>query len=252
LGDNIDMAKRFVLDSKDIEKINDKFIRITGDEIKHLHALRKNVNDEIIINNSKYRINNINKKDIELEYLEDVSIIGVPNIKVSLYQSFVKNDKMDYIIQKSVELGCSSIIPFFSKNSVVKLDTKDRIKRKEKFDKISIEATKQCGRSDIVKVSDILDFKDLDNLLIDHDICILAYENEKGHLKQVINNIKENTKNDIKDIAIIIGPEGGFDKTEVEELKKLNNLYTVSLGQRILRAETASLNLLSIIMYEFD
>ena len=188
---------------------------------------------------------------IELEIIENTKSVGVPTLDVTLYMGMLKNEKMDFVIQKAVEIGVSRIIPFFSRNVVVKLDEKSREKRIEKMRVIANEACKQCGRTDYVKVEDFVEFKNITNLEDEYDVCMIAYENDNTSLKNVISGIKNS--GNVKKVAIFIGAEGGFDKTEIESFLNNNkNVCTVSLGTRILRAETAALNLLSIIMYELD
>jgi 16S rRNA (uracil1498-N3)-methyltransferase len=245
-----DMLCFSVEDNNSISKTDDLY-KLTGDELKHIQVLRHKVGDNIIINNMICILLHITKDLAIVSKLENTEEKGKPTIKVTLYPAFLKSDKMDYLVQKSVELGVTSIVPFFSKNTIVKLDQKDKIKRHDKLQKISIEATKQCGRTDKVEVEEFKDFKDMLKIIPRHNFCIFAYENETIDIKSVINNLKGEDKI-YDDIAIIIGPEGGFDLKEVQELGNIKNVYPVSLGERILRAETASMNLISIIMYEFD
>lgn len=244
------MARRFIVNKEDISKISENSIEIFGKEVKHIQVLRHNVGDVIIINEYDCKITSMHSHSIELEILQSTKSIGIPNIDVTLYIGMLKNDKMDFVVQKAVELGVKNIVPFFSKNVIVKLDEKGRVKRMEKLQIVANEACKQCGRTDTVKICNMEDFNNIINAQKEYDACILAYENDKTSLKDTINNIKENKK--AKSISIIIGAEGGFEKSEVDKLQKNNNLYCVSLGTRILRAETAALNLLSIVMYELD
>ena len=171
---------------------------------------------------------------------------GIPGVDITLYQALLKSDKMEYVIQKSVELGISKIVPFESKNIVVKLKDNEKNKKIDRWNKISNEATKQCGRTDTVEVTTIMTFTAIMISLAEYTSVILAYENEEQPLKEVLKQI------DNKKIAIIIGAEGGFDKKEVEKVLQNKKAVSVSLGSRILRAETASLNLISILGYEFD
>lgn len=261
------MARQFIFKESDITKISkaylndvpylnnikadDELYMLTGDELKHIHVLRYTSGDNIILNNMQCKILFISKDKVIVSKIEILEEKGRPNVNLTVYPAFLKSDKMEFVVQKAVELGVKDIVPFFSKNTVVKLDEKDRLKRKEKLEKTAVEATKQCGRTDEVYVHNFLDFNDLINAITKHDFCIFAYENEKESIKSVINNIKNNNK-EFKDIAVIVGPEGGFDIKEVDKLKAISNVYTVSLGERILRAETANVNLISILMYEFD
>ena len=134
------------------------------------------------------------------------------------------------------------------KRCVVKLNGKDESKKIARWQKIAEVASKQCGRDIIPKVTNKISVKELITLIQDYDMIIVAYENEHTKfLKEVLRNQK--TKNKIMNIALIIGPEGGIDISEIELLEKAN-VNIVSLGNRILRTETAPIVLSSIIMYE--
>jgi len=238
------MARRFFVDN---DIVLEKEFEITGEEAKHIMILRYNVGEEIIINDKICEIKSINKQKIICKPIKQMDEMGIPNLKITLYQALLKSDKMEFVIQKAVELGVSKIVPFTSKNVVVKLDDKDKIKKNERWNKISVEATKQCGRSDIVKVEEVHKFDEIINELNKYEKSFLAYEGETSKLKDAI---RENL--DIKEIAIVIGAEGGFEEEEVERFINGGKCISVSLGDRILRAETASLNLLSILMYELN
>jgi 16S rRNA (uracil1498-N3)-methyltransferase len=238
------VARRFFIE-KDI-KVGEK-IEIAGEEAKHIMVLRHNIGEKILINDKICEIKNISKQGIEVEAIEEEKKIGIPSVNITLFQALLKSDKLEFVIQKAVELGVCKIKPFISKNVIVKLNDSDKIKKIDRWNKISKEASKQCGRSDIVLVENIISFNAMLEELQGYDLVLIAYENEVQSLKEVIQkNI--NAKN----IAIIIGAEGGFEKDEVLEILKQENAKSVSLGSRILRAETASLNLISILMYEFD
>ncbi len=245
------MARKFIVNEKDITLLNEGIYKITGDEIKHVKAMRHCVSDVIIINNINFEITEINKKYIICRKLGEILENISRNVSVTLFQSFLKGDKMELVTEKSVEIGSKKIVPFFSTNTVVKLDDKTKIKRKDKLTKISLEAIKQCGRTDKFEVCEFVDFNTLLKIIEEYDICIFAYENEKKQLKDVINTIK-NTKRIYKNIAIIIGPEGGFTENEVLRLNEIANVNTVSLGNIIQKAETAGIYLQSIITYEFE
>lgn len=243
------MARRFIVDDKNIKKIEENKFCITGEEVRHIQVLRHDVGEKITVNDSIYKIEKMMKDKIILEYIEKAPIVGVPDTSITLYIAVLKSDKMDYVIQKAVEIGVKKIVPFFSNNVIVKLDGKDRIKRREKLQKIADEACKQCGRMDRVSVEDFADFSDLKEIIKDNDKVFFAYEASKDSLRNEINIAKENK---YKDLGIIIGAEGGFTPKEAEELKSIDNVSCVSLGTRILRAETAAVNLLSILIYEME
>ncbi len=243
------MARRFIVDEENITKIGEDKIQIVGKEVKHIQVLRHNVGDIIVLNEYDCKIIGMKSHSIDLEILQNTKPIGIPNIEITLYIGMLKNDKMDFVVQKAVELGVKNIVPFFSKNVVVKLDEKSRIKRMDKLQTIANEACKQCGRTDTVKISSFENFKNIIKEQNKFDASIIAYENEKNYLRDTMSNIK---RENISSISVIIGAEGGFDKDEVEKLLENNKTVCVSLGSRILRAETAVLNILSIIMYELD
>lgn len=243
------MARRFIVDSRDITKIEENKIQIVGREVKHIQVLRHNVGDIIVLNEYDCKIISMKSHSIDLEILQNTNPVGIPNINTTLYIGMLKNDKMDFVVQKAVELGVKNIVPFFSKNVVVKLDDKARIKRIEKLQTIANEACKQCGRTDIVTISAFENFKNIIDKQNRFDASIIAYENDKTPLRDTISNIK---KENVESISIIIGAEGGFDRDEVDLLLENSKAVCVSLGSRILRAETAALSLLSIVMYELD
>ncbi len=244
------MAKRFIVDKEDI-KIEEDIIEITGDEVKHIQVLRFNINDDIHINEYICKILEMTKKTVKVKILEKAKEKGIPKNNIILYQAILKSDKMEYVVQKSVELGITSIVPITTKNIVVRLDEKDKLKKVERWNKISKEASKQCDRTDIVSIEKIMDFKNLENEIKDLDAVFFAYEQEISSLRKAIEKVKE-TKKEKYNIAIVIGTEGGFTEEEAKKLSSFENVYAVSLGERILRAETASLNLISIINYELE
>lgn len=243
------MARRFIVEQKDIFIIGEERINIKGSEVKHIQVLRHNIDDEIIVNEYICKIVEMKKDSITLQKVKLAPKVGEPNINLTLYLAMLKGEKMDMAIQKAVELGCKKIVPFFSKNVIVKLDEKARIKRKDKLQIIASEACKQCGRTDSVEVHDFISLDEAINNLENYDVTFFAYENEKESIHKIISEEKQKR---IKHIACVIGPEGGFDSKEAEKIVKVPSVKCVSLGSRILRAETAVYNLVSIIMYEFD
>ena len=244
------MARRFIVNKEDIRYLpeSDEYT-IKGNEVKHIQVLRHDIGDNITINNEIYEITKIKKDEIILKYIKEAPLKGIPKVNITLYMAFLKSDKMDFVVQKAVEIGVKKIVPFFSSNVIVKLEEKDRIKRRQKLQKIADEACKQCGRMDIVEVEEFENFQELKNTIENEEKVFFAYEASEDSLKREINVTKENK---YSNIGIIIGAEGGFTPKEANELEKIENVSCVSLGKRILRAETAALNLLSILMYEME
>ena len=165
----------------------------------------------------------------------------MPNVIIA--QALVKEQKMDYILQKSCELGVSSIIPFNSERSLIKLDGNDE-KKISRWNKILKEASEQSKRCDVPSLENIVDIRYLINLPFKHKYVCSVNEKTKT-IKSVLSNV------DISDtIIFVIGSEGGLSESEEEKLIK-NGFVPISLGNNVLRTETASSFVLSAVCYEF-
>lgn len=248
------MARRFIVENEDIKYFSreENIMEIKGKEVKHIQVLRYDSGDMIIINEYVCKILKMHSNYIELEIVSNAKKQGEPNINLTLFVALLKGDKMDLVIQKAVELGVKKIVPFISNNTIVRLDEKAIGKKKNKYQMITNEACKQCGRTDLVIVEDILvSNNNMLEKLSEYDINVFAYENEKNKtsLREAMDYIK---KKKYKNIAMVIGPEGGFTFEEAKNIKSIDKTKCVSLGSRILRAETATINLISVIMYELD
>lgn len=238
------------------EQIENEKIRIVGNDVNHIkNVLRMKVGDTFNVcnesNSDNYivKIMEFDKEDILCNIIEICDDNAESNVKVHIYQGLPKADKMELIIQKSVELGVEKITPVEMKRCIVKLDGKDRVKKIDRWQKIAEVAAKQSGRDIIPEICSVKNVKDISSDFDNYDLVLLCYENEKDtYLKDVLKSL--NNKNELK-IAVIIGPEGGIDIEEVEFMKQ-SGAKVISLGNRILRTETVALSLLSIIMYEFE
>ena len=239
------------------EQINQPYIYIKNEDVNHIkNVLRKKVEDKIEVCNQETgdaylcEIEQLDDNEILTKIIEKLNETET-NIKIDIYQGLPKAEKMELIIQKSVELGVNSIIPVSLKRCVVKLEGKDQNKKIERWQKIAESAAKQCGRNIIPKIENIIKIKQFEELSKNYDSLIVAYENEKEYtLKQEIQKIKQSNKKELK-IAIVIGPEGASAEEETETLKNYG-ANIVTLGKRILRTETVALNILSILMYELE
>lgn len=246
---------KFFIDSNQINK--DKII-ILGNDVNHIkNVLRKRIDDEILICNKddscdyRCKIENISDDEIECKILEKLDLDSEPITKVTIFQGLPKADKMELVIQKSVELGVFDITPIEMKRCVVKLNEKDKKKKIERWQKISEVASKQSGRNIIPKINEVIKLKEICNLIEDYDLVLVAYEKEKENsLKNELKILKKQDKEGYK-IGVIIGSEGGIDEEEINMLKEYN-VKAITLGKRILRTETAPLNVLSNIMYELE
>lgn len=234
------------------ENIKDNEILICGEDVIHIkRVLRSQVGDELSLCdgmgvNYNVRIVEISDKEIVSKIISSQKSDTEPPICVTLYQGLPKASKMDYIIQKTTELGILNIVPVKMARCVVKIENKkDAQKKQERWQKIAEEAAKQSGRGVIPLVCEPVTFDEAISGLKNADIYFAPYECEtKKKLKEVLTSTKTS-----KNISFIIGPEGGFDLAEVEKLKE-NNISTITLGNRILRTETAGEAVLSMIMYE--
>ncbi len=233
------------------EQKNEQDIIILGEDAKHIKgALRHKIGDKLDIcdeSGNKYEAEIIKLEDerVLLQMLFQKECNTEPRLKVDLYQGLPKADKMDFIVQKSTELGVSEIIPVEMERSIVKLDEKSASKKVERWNKIAYEASKQSGRQKVPKVLNVENLKNIIEKFSKYDIVILPYEKEnKQNLKQLLQKQQNLTK-----VAIVIGPEGGFSENDLA-LLNLPNIEKVTLGARILRTETAGMATLAMLMYE--
>lgn len=244
---------KFFVDSK---QIKDKKIIIRGEDVNHIKkVLRLNIDDDIEVCDKDNRINyacivsKISSEEIECNIFKRLDSKSESNIHINIFQGIPKSDKMELIIQKSVELGAEEITPVEMKRCIAKIEDQSKTKKIERWQKISEVAAKQCGRDIIPKINDVINIKNICNLIKEYDIVLLAYEDERENtLKEELQKLKNKTNKELK-IGVIIGPEGGLDKEEVEMLKE-SGAKSVTLGTRILRTETVAFVLTSIVMYE--
>lgn len=166
--------------------------------------------------------------------------------EITLVQGMIKKDKWDFLIQKVCEVGVNHIIPMISSRTIVKVSKEDKNKI-ERYNKIALEACEQCKRETLVDVSTPIAFKDI--IKYKKELNIIAYEDADFKASSLKNVLRENK--DVESILYVIGSEGGFSKEEVAYLCE-NGFTCVSLGERILRAETAAISIVNATRYEFD
>ena len=166
------------------------------------------------------------------------------DIKITLYQAMAKGDKFETIVQKAVELGVYEIVPVITNRCISRPDKKSLKKKIERYNKISLSASKQSGRGIVPKVRDMIDYKSAVAEMKQSDMSILFYENGGG-------NLKDYSYQNLKTISFMIGSEGGFDASEVDFAKE-NDIIIMGLGKRILRCETAPIAALSALMLLSD
>jgi len=241
------VTPRFYVPQCQIER---EMLRIEGNEVRHIRrVLRLRVGDEITVfdGSGKEYEGTIVKEGPTSVMIAVQNILSSKKespLEITLAQSLLKGEKMEYLIQKATELGVNEIIPFFSSRSVPLLDKSSSQKRCRRWERIAIEASKQCGRGLIPGIRSLQDYSEMLEAAPPDSLRLILWERKGPRLKEVLDRSRE-----IKKTFFIVGPEGGMSRGEVEQAEK-KGFLPVTLGGRILRSETASLCLLSILQYE--
>lgn len=222
--------KNLTLNDSDLHHIKNVMRMKTGDKI------------EVVYEDTIYEcVLNMDDVSFKVESKREENI-EKPEIIIAF--SLLKEQKLDYLLQKATEVGASGFIPFISKRSIIKFDFKKEMSKIDRWNKILKEASEQCFRIDVPKISNVLTFNELSRC--EADLKILLTLNEKTkNIKKVIELNKKCDK-----IIIVVGPEGGFEKSEENHLID-NGFISTSLGKNVLRAETAPVAVISMIKYEF-
>jgi len=235
------------------EQINGENAYIEGSDVNHIvNVLRMKPGEELLISvkgdwDYLCKIVDIETDRVNLKVLESMEQRELP-VNITLLQGIPKSDKLEMIIQKAVELGVSEIIPVKTKRVVVKIDEKKADTKVNRWNAIAESAAKQSKRSIIPKVSEPMSIDNALEIVKDFGVKLIPYENADGidKTRKILDNM-DKTKN----IAVFIGPEGGFEESEVERIKN-SGFEVITLGKRILRTETAGLALLSNIMIRLE
>lgn len=231
---------------------------ILGDDVKHIYkVLRLSEGEEVVLNNcegTEYlgKISSISKSEVVVDIIEKLDINNESKIKIHLFQGLPKGQKMDLIVQKGTELGIFEFIPTITSRVDVKL--KGEFKKLDRLNRIALEASKQSKRSIIPKVREVINFNEAINELKNMDLVVIPYENaEDFGVKSLMRKLNDENVNfeDIKEVGIVIGPEGGFEEDEIKQLKD-NGAHIVTLGKRILRTETAGFTATALLQYELS
>ena len=215
---------------------------IEGQEHLHLsNVLRQRVGSqiELICGDGNFYLSEIveiGKKQTIVNVISKRKDNGGLNVPISVFMGLIRAEKMDLVVQKLTELGVSELVPFVSAFNTAKASTNKR----DRCLRISKEACKQCGRADVMEIGECIDFKQLLTRLAEFDLVLFAYENAKRLLSATLKELKP------KKVCIIIGSEGGFSETEVNVLDKAG-AKVISLGKRVLRAETAAITAVSAV-----
>ena len=225
------------------EKRDNEFILSEQDNFHIERVLRMRQGDHIVVvyETKKYDCIVSFSGEIKIEIVSELDINNELDVEVTLIYGIPKRDKFEFVIQKSCELVVSKIVPFSAKRSISIVDEKNANKKIERWNLIAKEACEQSKRNKLVSVVEPVRLKDI--LRYKSDLNIIAYEDlscvGNKHLYELLSSKH-------KSITVVVGPEGGFDKDEVEYLQN-NGFISVSLGKRILRSETAPLYIMSVI-----
>ncbi|GGE14567.1 ribosomal RNA small subunit methyltransferase E [Marinithermofilum abyssi] len=238
--------QRYFVNQKQIETSH---IVITGDDVHHIKNVMRLVPGDHIIccdgTGQEYlvRIEALDPEKVRGQIEETRRSKGEPAVSVTVSPALLKGDKLDWVLQKGTELGAVSFLPFTSQRTIVKLDGKKAVKRRERWQKIVKEAAEQSRRGRIPEVHPLSSWEGLLSQFTHYDRVLFAYEKGGQPLTQVL----EPRRRDIR-YLIVLGPEGGFSETEAEAAQA-QGARIVGLGSRILRAETASLACLTSILF---
>ena len=239
----------------DPNQIQDKMIRIVGSDVNHIkNVLRMKIGEEIAVSNGvdgrEYRcgIESFTEDEVicTLRFIKEDQI-ELPS-RIVLFQGLPKADKMEFIIQKAVELGVAEIVPVETNRAVVRLDDKKAKAKTARWQSIAEAAAKQSKRQIIPTVTEPMKYVKALEYAAECDVKLIPYELAEGmaDTKAIIERIMPG-----QSVAVFIGPEGGFEEKEIE-LAKQSDVKPITLGKRILRTETAGLTILSWIMYQLE
>jgi 16S rRNA (uracil1498-N3)-methyltransferase len=230
------------------ENIKDNRATIAGEELNHLRrVLRLKPGDRITLFDDAGRehealVRGFGENHGDVEIIKTNRVDRESPVEVILAVGLTKGEKIDFVIEKATELGVSAIAPFVSQFTVPKLDDQKMARRSSRWQKIALNAAKQCGRTRIPDVLQLTGFGELIQRRRPNALKLLFWERE-AHEK--LQDIYDRCR-DVREIMIVIGPEGGFSKEEANEAVD-NGFTSVRLGQRILRAETAAVAALAIV-----
>ncbi len=234
-----------------IENASGDTMTITGQDAAHItRSLRMKEGDSLTVCGGQGLdfhcvIASMTDSEVLLRVEETVPTDSEPSVRLTLYQGLPKGDKLELIIEKTVELGVTAIVPVLMQRSVSRPDAKSAAKKQERWQKIALSAAKQCGRGVIPPVEPMITFRQMLPRLREHQAVLFFYECGGLPLPEALGGI---VQKGLTDVAVVIGPEGGFDLAEAQALQESGAL-TATLGKRILRTETAPIAAAAAIMY---
>lgn len=241
----------------DAENIGENEIAVTGEEKRHMaDVLRLRPGEELRVctrdlsdrRDFLCRVDRIEPEEVICRIIQKEDCRTELPVRITLYQALPKGDRMETVVQKSVELGVHAIVPVATKRTIVKLDPKKEKQRLARWNAISLSAAKQCYRGGVPEVEAVISYDEAIKRAQADKHLLFPYENAGGmpHTREVLRSI-----NSGESISIFIGPEGGFEESEVDEAVKAGG-EVISLGHRILRTDTAGPALIAAIMMQVE
>ncbi len=231
----------------DQKNIFANYLMITGAEAHHISkVMRHKVNDMIFVtdgqdNEYQIMIKSIDKNSIRADIINKSRKVRETTARITLAQSVIKGNHMDFVIEKAAELGAHEIIPIITERTIASVSDK----KIERYQKIMLAAMKSSTRTHLPKIIKPIAFDKLLDMIDQFDIVLVAYEEEERNNR--LTNVLP--KNELSKILLIIGPEGGFSNAEISKVKT-RGAKSFSIGPRRFRAETAALAALSVLLYE--
>lgn len=243
------MYQFFVDDSQ----IGKEYVTITGSDVNHIkNVLRMRLGEKIRVSSTSGQdyfcaVAEMGQDFVQADILsEEAPDTELPS-KIYLFQALPKGDRMEYVIQKAVELGVHEIIPVAMKYCVVKLDEKKAANKVRRWQAISESAAKQSKRSRIPRIHPVMPFAEAVSYAGTCDLCLVPYENERG--MQATGEALLKVEPGMS-ISVMIGPEGGFAEEEIAAVR--GDMEIISLGKRILRTDTAAICTMSMLMLALE
>lgn len=230
----------------------DSIVRLEGDNVRYIKTvLRLKEGDRLKLfdgTSSEYTaiIKSLDNRTTFAEIIEKEDI-GHPGVHITLAQSLPKSGKMDVIVQKATELGVTKIVPFFSARSIPRLTEAKMSARISRWQKIAVEASKQCRRVTVPKISNIVTFDDMLRRADTQSLRIILWEEETETGLKIV--LRDTRWAHTDSFFFVVGPEGGFTREEVTKARA-NDFVPITLGTQILRTETVALAILAILQYE--
>lgn len=236
------------------EQIYDEYAEITGDDVNHIkNVLRMEAGEKVVISGGQGMdyyciIRDVQSECIVLDIERKEPVKTELPVRIVLFQALPKADKMEFVIQKAIELGAAEIVPVRTRRSVVRLDEKKAAKKVQRWQTIAEAAAKQSGRGLIPQIHEVISFQEALRYAGELEHCLIPYElyDDMRATAEVLDKVCGGDS-----IGIFIGPEGGFERGEITQAMEAG-VVPISLGKRILRTETAGLAILSVLMFRLE